>query len=140
MALPFKAHFLKLSFRGRVALNVNADEAAVLGAALHGASLSSQFRTKPIKITDIGVHDIQIGYFAAAPAPNIRPRSITSVVFPAGSKVGTRKVMTFKKREDFTIYFDYKYAPATYVYLLSCNLRADKHGGMQWILNSYDGS
>ena len=31
-------------------MNVNSDEAAVLGAALHGATLSRQFRTKNIKL------------------------------------------------------------------------------------------
>jgi hypoxia up-regulated 1 len=92
-------------------VNVNADEAAVLGAALHGASLSSLFKTKPIKITDISTHDIQASYFAAATSPNARPRTINTVVFPAGSKTGSKKVMTFKRKEDFTIYLDYKHAP-----------------------------
>ncbi|PBK60401.1 hypothetical protein ARMSODRAFT_982335 [Armillaria solidipes] len=35
----------------KFSLNVNADEAAVLGAGLHGASLSRQFKTKNIKAT-----------------------------------------------------------------------------------------
>jgi len=110
--------------RDKIATNVNADEAAVLGkglnlvaylitdylsgAALHGASLSRQFKTKPIKVTDIHVHDIQVSYFAAATSANARPRSITTTIFPAGSKVGTKKVLTFKRKEDFTLFFDYK--------------------------------
>ncbi|KAF9481579.1 actin-like ATPase domain-containing protein [Pholiota conissans] len=92
----------------KIALNVNADEAAVLGAALHGASLSRQFKTKPIKVTDISVHDIQASYFAASSSSTSRPRSITTLIFPAGSKVGTKKVLTFKRKEDFTIFLDYK--------------------------------
>ncbi|KAF8154153.1 Hsp70 protein-domain-containing protein [Crassisporium funariophilum] len=92
----------------KIAMNVNADEAAVLGAALHGASLSRQFKTKNIKVSDISIHDIQASYFAAASTPNSRPRSITTVIFPAGSKVGTKKVLTFKRKEDFTIHLDYK--------------------------------
>ena len=36
--------------RSKIAQNVNADEAAVLGAALHGAGLSRQFKTKDIRI------------------------------------------------------------------------------------------
>jgi hypoxia up-regulated 1 len=92
-------------------VNVNADEAAVLGAALHGASLSSLFKTKSMKVTDIGVHDIQASYFAATSSVNARPRTISTVVFPAGSKTGIKKVMTFKRKEDFTIYLDYKQAP-----------------------------
>jgi len=89
-------------------MNVNADEAAVLGAALHGASLSRQFKTKDIKITDIIVHDIQASYFASAPSSSGRPRTITSTLFPMGSKVGTKKTLTFKRTEDFDIQFDYK--------------------------------
>lgn len=92
----------------KIALNVNADEAAVLGAALHGASLSRQFKTKPIKVSDISVHDIQASYFATSSSTTSRPRSITTLIFPAGSKVGTKKVLTFKRKEDFTIFLDYK--------------------------------
>jgi hypoxia up-regulated 1 len=96
-------------------LNVNADEAAVLGAALYGAGLSRQFKTKPIKVTDISVHDIQASYFAASSSANSRPRSITTLIFPAGSKVGSKKVLTFKRKEDFSIFLDYKTPVAPYV-------------------------
>ncbi|KAF6749582.1 Hsp70 protein-domain-containing protein [Ephemerocybe angulata] len=95
----------------QISFNVNADEAAVLGAALHGASISRQFKTKNIKITDILVHDVQASYFAALSTPNSRPRSISTTLFPAGSKVGTKKTMTFKRKDDFIINFDYKKEP-----------------------------
>ncbi|KAJ7146046.1 Hsp70 protein-domain-containing protein [Mycena epipterygia] len=88
----------------KIALNVNADEAAVLGAALHGASLSRQFKTKNIKVADINVFDIQVSYLATASTP----RTITTLIFPAGSKVGTKKTLTFKRKDDFVINFDYK--------------------------------
>jgi len=99
----------------KIALNVNADEAAVLGAALYGASLSRQFKTKPIKVSDISVHDIQISYFAAPSTANSRPRSITTLIFPAGSKVGAKKVLTFKRKEDFSVFLDYKTPVSPYV-------------------------
>ncbi|KAH7882234.1 Hsp70 protein-domain-containing protein [Phlebopus sp. FC_14] len=89
----------------RIALNVNADEAAVLGAALYGASLSRQFKTKDIRIVDIAAYDIQASYFASAPGS----RTIHTVVFPRGSKYGTRKTLTFNKRkDDFSLWLDYK--------------------------------
>ena len=94
--------------RDKLAYNVNADESAVLGAALYGASLSRQFKTKNIKISDINVHDVQATYFAAATAANAKPRTITTVVYPAGSKLGSKKTMTFKRKEDFNIFLDYK--------------------------------
>ncbi|KAF8999790.1 Hsp70 protein-domain-containing protein [Cyathus striatus] len=92
----------------KISWNVNADEAAVLGAALYGASLSRQFKTKNIKVTDVMPHDVQASYFAAATTSNGRPRSITTLIFPAGSKTGTRKTLTFKRKEDFSIFLDYK--------------------------------
>ncbi len=92
----------------KLAYNVNADEAAVLGAAFHGASLSRQFKTKNIKVNDVGVYDVQASYAAAATSPNARPRVITTLIFPAGSKVGTKKTLTFKRKEDFTVSLDYR--------------------------------
>ncbi|KAJ3847020.1 Hsp70 protein-domain-containing protein [Lentinula lateritia] len=92
----------------KIALNVNADEAAVLGAALHGASLSRQFKTKDIKLTDILAHDIQASYLAAPAVEGSKTRTITTLIFPAGSKVNSKKTLTFKRKEDFRIHFDYK--------------------------------
>ncbi|TBU57224.1 actin-like ATPase domain-containing protein [Dichomitus squalens] len=92
----------------KLAYNVNADEAAVLGAALHGASLSRQFRTKDIRITDIGPYDIHISYQAESKQPGARPRTINSLVFPSGSKTGTKKTLTFKRQDDFKVKLGYK--------------------------------
>ncbi|KAI6037994.1 heat shock protein 70 family [Pisolithus marmoratus] len=89
----------------RIAMNVNADEAAVLGAALYGASLSRQFKTKDIRVTDILPHEVQASYFASAPGS----RTIHSLIFPRGSKHGTKKTLSFNKRkEDFSLWLDYK--------------------------------
>jgi hypoxia up-regulated 1 len=108
----------------RIALNVNADEASVLGmckiltacsrlifslgAGLYGAGLSRQFKTKNIKVQDITPHDIQASYFAAPTSGSTKPRTITSTIFPSGAKVGTKKTLTFKRKEDFSVHFDYK--------------------------------
>jgi len=98
----------------KIAMNVNADEAAALGAALHGASISGLFRTRDIKISDIAPYDIQVSYLAEAKAqePGARPRTITSTAFAEGSKTGTKKTLTFKRKDDFKISFAYKEAPA----------------------------
>ncbi|KAI0270836.1 HSP70-domain-containing protein [Russula aff. rugulosa BPL654] len=71
----------------KLAMNVNADEAVVLGAALHGATLSRQFRTKNIKLSDISPYDVQ------------------------GSRTGTRKTLTFRRKNDFSLAFSYKTPP-----------------------------
>jgi hypoxia up-regulated 1 len=92
-------------------LNVNADEAAVLGPALYGACFSRQFKTKPIKVVNI----VQISYFAAPSTANSRPRSPTSVMSPAGPTVGAKKVLRFKRKEDFSVFLDYKSLAFVYV-------------------------
>ncbi len=79
-----------------------------IGAALRGASLSAQFRTKNMKISDMATHDVQASYSAGSTTTSGKPRTITTLVFPAGSRVGTKKTMTFKRRDDFTISLDYK--------------------------------
>ncbi|KZT68073.1 actin-like ATPase domain-containing protein [Daedalea quercina L-15889] len=97
----------------KIALNVNADEAAVLGAALHGASLSKQFKTKDIRVADISPYDIQTSYTAEnKKAPNAKPRTISTLVFPAGTKTGTKKTLTLKRADDFPLKLSYKSAPA----------------------------
>ncbi|KAG6369740.1 Hsp70 protein-domain-containing protein [Boletus reticuloceps] len=88
----------------RIAQNVNADEAAVLGAGLYGASLSRQFKTKDIRIADIATYDIQASYFASTPDS----RTIHSSIFPKDSKYGSHKTLSFKRKEDFSVWFDYK--------------------------------
>lgn len=59
-------YFIKLTdsfFSQKIAKNVNGDEAAVLGAAFRGASLSNQFRlSKQISIKDITSFPIEVTY------------------------------------------------------------------------------
>lgn len=117
--------------RNKIAQNVNADEAVVLGrsrssvtsrgpefffvllgAAFYGATLSPQFRTKDIRVTDIIIHDLQASYFAAPSAADARPRTISTLIFPAGSKVDTKKTLTFKRKEDFSVWLDHRMPPA----------------------------
>ncbi|KAH8112056.1 actin-like ATPase domain-containing protein [Phellopilus nigrolimitatus] len=103
---------------GKIATSVNADEAAVLGAALYGASISRQFRTKDIRVSDIVPYDIQVSYQSepkisdidaeGAQVPLKAPKTINTVVFPAGSKAGSKKTLTFKRKDDFVLRMGYK--------------------------------
>ncbi|KAI0339093.1 actin-like ATPase domain-containing protein [Trametopsis cervina] len=97
----------------KIALNVNADEAAVLGAALHGAALSRQFKTKDIRVTDIAPYDIQVSYATEPKSDASKARTINTLVFPAGSKHGSRKTLTFKRRDDFALKLTYKGVPVS---------------------------
>ncbi|KAI0270552.1 actin-like ATPase domain-containing protein [Gloeopeniophorella convolvens] len=101
----------------KLAMNVNSDEAAVLGAALHGAALSRQFRTKDIRISDIAPYDVLVSYLAEAKGSSAttdatRPRTITSTAFARGSRTGTRKTLTFRRKDDFALTFAYREPPA----------------------------
>ncbi|KAI9492706.1 heat shock protein 70 family [Zychaea mexicana] len=90
----------------KIAKNVNGDEAAVLGAAFRGASLSKQFRlTKQIVIKDITVFPIEVIYHPEDEHLGRQP--IHTTLFNEFGSIGTRKIMTFKRESDFE--FDVKY-------------------------------
>ena len=91
---------------GRVSLNT--DEAAVLDAGLYGAGLSRQFKTKDIRLTDIAPYDIQVSYIAEFKISGGKQRTINTLLFPAGSKAGTRKTLTFKRKDDFNLLLNYR--------------------------------
>lgn len=101
--------------RDKLAMNVNSDEASVLGAALHGVTLSGQFRSKNIKLSDIAPYDVQVSYLAEAKGTDVpgAPRTITSTAFAKGSRTGTRKTVTFRRKNDFSLAFSYKESPAS---------------------------
>lgn len=112
---PFASAQLTFPPRNKIAQNVNADEAAVLGAALHGASLSKQFKTKDIRVADMNPYDIQASYAAEnkkVASAIVKPRTINTLVFPAGTKTGTKKTLTFKRQDDFPLKVAYKSPPA----------------------------
>ena len=98
----------------KVAVNVNADEAAVLGAGLYAASLSRQFKTKDIKVSDVYMYDIQASY-TTVPKDGGSPKTITSTIFPPSSKTGSKKTLTFKRKTDFSIKLLYKKMPFAWV-------------------------
>jgi len=92
-------------------MNVNSDEATVLSAMLHGASLSRQFRTKNIKFLDISLYNVQVSYLAKAKSmdvPGATLHMITLLVFMQGLWTGMHKMLTFRCKNDFSLAFSYK--------------------------------
>ncbi|KAG2058975.1 hypothetical protein BDR06DRAFT_1028824 [Suillus hirtellus] len=75
-----------------IALNVNADESAMLGTALYGASLFHQFKTMDIHVTDVLMHDIQTSYLTS----NSGMRTIRTTVLPARSRHGAKKALNIQ--------------------------------------------
>ena len=110
----------------KIATSVNADEAVVLGAALYGASVSRQFRTKELKVADVMSYDVQVSYQTevkptteggasdegeesdGSQKPLKAPRTINTLVFPVGSKAGSKKTLTFRRKDDFTLKIGYR--------------------------------
>ncbi|POY73017.1 hypothetical protein BMF94_3855 [Rhodotorula taiwanensis] len=98
----------------KIAKNVNADEAAVLGAALYGAGITRGFRTKDIRVQDLTPFGIDIAYEAEKSSPDADTRVITTLLFPAMSKTGVKKTLTFRKTDDFTVDFAYQPSSASF--------------------------
>ncbi|KAI8974913.1 heat shock protein 70 family [Pilobolus umbonatus] len=85
----------------KIAKNVNGDEAAVLGAAFRGASLSNQFRlSKRISIKDISLYPIEVSYIPENKGIEAKHPTHT-ILFRESSLIGVRKVMGFNRVTDF---------------------------------------
>ncbi|OBZ86090.1 Hypoxia up-regulated protein 1 [Choanephora cucurbitarum] len=86
----------------KIAKNVNGDEAAVLGAAFRGASLSNQFRlSKQISIKDVIVFPVEVSYQTE------NKENEETIIFDKFNNINTRKTMTFNRATDFE--FDVHY-------------------------------
>ncbi|MBW0474568.1 hypothetical protein O181_014283 [Austropuccinia psidii MF-1] len=103
----------------KIAVNVNADEAAVMGAALYGAGISRQFKTKDIRIQNISPYSISASYnltknpiSSDSSVSQVKEiKKVTTVVFDIKSRFGGKKVMSMKLIEDFSVAFGYTNQP-----------------------------
>ncbi|GAA6007387.1 hypothetical protein JCM11491_004144, partial [Sporobolomyces phaffii] len=92
----------------KIAKNVNADEAAVLGAGLYGAGVTRGFRTKDIRVQDLTPYAIDVAYEAEPSTDDAsEPGIITTRLFPAHSKTASKKTLTVRKTRDFSLEFSY---------------------------------
>lgn len=80
----------------KVAQSVNGDEAAVLGAAFYGASISRQFKMKSIEIDEHSSYDYSLG---------------GDVVFPKGTVQGERKTLLLKPEDKLDLVFEQSGTP-----------------------------
>lgn len=62
-------------------------------------------------MTDITPYDIQVSYNSEAKSDTSKTRTINTLVFPTGSKHGSKKTLTFKRKDDFTLQLSYKTPP-----------------------------
>ncbi|CUA70584.1 Hypoxia up-regulated protein 1 [Rhizoctonia solani] len=107
--VPFVQTVLKSTVgSAKLATNVNADEACVLGTAFYGASLSRQFRTKPVKVQDAVLREVYLSYTAENKGKDGNPRTINTMVFPVRSATGIKKTLTLKRKQDFDVVVGFK--------------------------------
>jgi hypoxia up-regulated 1 len=85
--------------------NVNADEAAVFGAAFKGAGLSPSFRVKDIRASDASGYPVVLKWPSEA-------KERQQKLFTPTSLVGPEKQVTVKNLEDFEFSF-YQQVPTT---------------------------
>jgi hypoxia up-regulated 1 len=82
----------------KIRTNVNADEAAVFGAAFKGAALSPSFRVKDIRASDAASYPVSLKWTSDGKERNQK-------LFTATSQVGLEKQVTVKNLEDFEFSF-----------------------------------
>lgn len=80
-----------------IAQNVNTDEGAVLGAAFYGAALSRQFKMKNLDVSERSVY----GFSLASNGD-----SVPEVIFPKGSKQGTKQSILLPAKDDQSLVFE----------------------------------
>ncbi|KAL4970420.1 Hsp70 family protein [Aspergillus stella-maris] len=82
----------------KIRTNVNADEAAVFGAAFKGAGLSPSFRVKEIRASDASGYPVVLKWTSESKERQQR-------LFTPTSQVGPEKQVTVKNLEDFEFSF-----------------------------------
>ena len=96
---------------------MNADEASVMGAALYGAALSKQFRTKDIRVADLSPKEVHLIYHDSKfPLSFVcvielivdtDDTPISQLIFPKDTKLGSKKTLTIPKMADFPLQISY---------------------------------
>ncbi|KAJ2453658.1 lumenal Hsp70 protein [Coemansia sp. RSA 2336] len=97
---PFVQRELEDAFGARLSRSLNADEACVMGAVFRGASLSSHFRVRDIRLRDTLLYAVHASYSSEA-----GPQQ-TVVVSPDFGAVGARRSVRDVRTTDFDVIFE----------------------------------
>lgn len=76
----------------KISKNVNADEAAVLGATLRGIGISKIFKSRDIEVIDKNLYEIEV-----------EVNGVKTVVFPKGAPVDTVETIPIGTTKDFSL-------------------------------------
>ncbi|RKP34265.1 heat shock protein 70 family [Dimargaris cristalligena] len=94
----------------KVARNINGDEAAVKGAALHAASMSMQLKAKGISLKDIVPYPVEVVYGETG-SDIVSPPLPPTLIFPADADLDSRRAISFRHASDFAVRLRYPADP-----------------------------
>ncbi|KAI8325666.1 actin-like ATPase domain-containing protein, partial [Martensiomyces pterosporus] len=107
--VPFVQQALSAAFGAdKLSKNVNADEACVMGAVFKGATLSSQFKVRDMRLRDAMSYAVR-GTFAKETKSLLgNAKQETLYLYPEFAAVGARRVIHDTRSSDFAIEFESK--------------------------------
>lgn len=104
--IPKIQEVLKAHIKQELAKNVNADEAACMGAVYRAADLATGFKVKKFIVKDAVLHPIQVVF--AREGESGSTRLVRRMLFGAMNSYPQKKVITFNKHtDDFEFSVDY---------------------------------
>ncbi|XP_041030297.1 hypoxia up-regulated protein 1 isoform X2 [Carcharodon carcharias] len=100
---------LKAVGKKELGKNINADEAASMGAVYQAAALSKAFKVKPFLIRDAAMYPIQVEFTRSVEEDGVKNiKHNKRVLFQRMSPYPQRKVITFNRyTDDFEFYVNY---------------------------------
>ena len=81
-------------------LHINSDESMALGAAFHGANISTAFKVRHVGMADINPFAVKIALSEMEPAGTEEDWSKEATMFKSGGKVGVKKTIAFTHDQD----------------------------------------
>ncbi|KAF7656509.1 hypothetical protein LDENG_00040020 [Lucifuga dentata] len=100
---------LKAVGKEELGKNINADEAAAMGAVYQAAALSKAFKVKPFLVRDAAVFPIQVEFTRETEEEGTKTlKHNKRILFQRMAPYPQRKVITFNRyNDDFTFYINY---------------------------------
>ncbi|KAJ2882479.1 lumenal Hsp70 protein [Coemansia asiatica] len=107
--VPFVQKAIAAAFgAGKISRNVNAEEACVMGAVFKGATLSSQFRVRDMRLRDAMSHAVRGSYETEPRLLLGGTKQETVYLYPEFGAVGARRVIRDLRNSDVSINFEAK--------------------------------
>ena len=112
MRVPKIQEEIKASLGGELDLgmHINSDESMALGAAFHGANVSTAFKVRHVGMTDINPFPISVSLEdldASLLSENEEAWSKEATIFKANGKVGVKKSIAFTHDREISCSLDY---------------------------------